>query len=109
MNSLFGACFSFLRELEDLRRCGSEAEGLRVCRHAPLLMEWALLEAEEGNEKIARELFCQGAAAGQPHAPLLAAWAAFEEQAGRCAHMPVHASRRSQLWIDPSALEPSVS
>ncbi len=57
-------------------------------RHAPLLMEWALLEAEEGNDQIARELFTQGAAAGQQHPPLLAAWADFEQQRGRCVHMP---------------------
>lgn len=51
-------------------------------------MEWALLEAEEGNDDMAREIFSQGAAAGQQHPPLLAAWATFEEQRGRCALMP---------------------
>ncbi len=58
-------------------------------------MEWALLEAEEGNDAMARELFSQGAAAGQPHLPLLSAWASFEEQRGRCAHMPDPSSKKS--------------
>jgi pre-mRNA-processing factor 6 len=56
------------------------------CRNAPLLMEWALLEAEAGQAAAARELFSQGAQAGRagaPHAPLFAAWADFEEQQGR--------------------------
>jgi pre-mRNA-processing factor 6 len=53
------------------------------CRHAPLLMEWALLEADNGNDSLARELFSQGAKSDK-HAPLLAAWAEFEEQRNRC-------------------------
>ena len=75
-------------------------EGLCHFRHAPLLMEWALLEAEEGKDAMARELFSQGAAAGQPHLPLLSAWASFEEQRGRCAHMPDTSSKKSLRYLE---------
>ena len=45
-------------------------------------MEWALLEAGEGNVNEARTIFARGAQ-GSPHAPLLAAWAELEQANGR--------------------------
>ena len=45
-------------------------------------MEWALLEASEGNVSEARTIFARGAQ-GSPHAPLLAAWAELEQANGR--------------------------
>ena len=45
-------------------------------------MEWALLEAGEGNVDEARTIFARGAQ-GSPHAPLLSAWAELEQANGR--------------------------
>ena len=55
------------------------------CRNGPLLTEWALMEAAEGNVEEARGIFSRGAL-GSPHAPLLIAWAELEQDNGRHAH-----------------------
>jgi pre-mRNA-processing factor 6 len=51
-------------------------QGLKFCPTSqPLLLEWALKEAEGGDERAALEILrLSQAAQGAPHAPLLAAW-----------------------------------
>ena len=59
---------------------------MHCCRNGPLLTEWALMEAAEGNVEEARGIFARGAQ-GSPHAPLLIAWAELEQDNNRHAHL----------------------
>ncbi len=77
---------SWLYTDAQVMRCCITSDALRLqwatCRNGPLLTEWALMEAAEGNVEEARGIFSRGAL-GSPHAPLLIAWAELEQDNGR--------------------------
>jgi len=59
-------------------------QALKFCpTNQPLLLEWALKEAEDGDEEAALKILrLAQAAQGAPHAPLLAAWVEFANRLG---------------------------
>lgn len=51
-------------------------------RTAPLLLDWAVMEADAGAVDLSRQLMERAAQVDPSHAPVFVAWAALEEAAG---------------------------
>lgn len=80
--------------------------GLCCRRIAPLLLDWAVMEADAGALDVSRQLMARAAQVDPSHAPVFAAWAALEKAAGNV-QLAEEIARRvpeRRLWAaDPDA------